>query len=77
VVAELVEVCQRCPAQRSCLAAALAIGEEYGIWGGTTEADRAYGLAALARGASVPDVLDQLQITPHHRGNDRDERGAA
>jgi WhiB family transcriptional regulator, redox-sensing transcriptional regulator len=64
VVAELVEVCRRCPAQRSCLAAALAMGEEYGIWGGATEADRAYGVAALARGASVPEVLDQLTTVP-------------
>lgn len=64
VVTELVEVCHRCPAQRSCLAAALAMGEEHGIWGGTTEADRASGVAALARGASVPDVLDQLTALP-------------
>jgi WhiB family transcriptional regulator, redox-sensing transcriptional regulator len=64
VVADLVEVCQQCPAQTSCLAAALAMGEEHGIWGGTTEADRADGVAALARGASVPDVLDQLTTVP-------------
>jgi WhiB family transcriptional regulator, redox-sensing transcriptional regulator len=64
VVAELIAVCQHCPAQRSCLAAALAMGEEHGIWGGTTEADRAYGVAALARGGSVPDVLDQLTAVP-------------
>lgn len=59
-VAEVVTVCQHCPAQLSCLAAALAMGEEYGIWGGATETARRYGLAALARGDSVPDVLDQL-----------------
>ena len=74
VVCELIDVCQRCPAQRSCLAAALAMGEEHGIWGGTTEADRAYALSALVRGGSVPDVLDQLlTATPHAS----DERGAA
>ncbi len=75
VVADLIEVCRRCPVQRSCLAAALAMGEEYGIWGGATEVDRAYGLAALARGVSVPDLLDQLQTTQLR--SDDQERGAA
>ena len=60
VVTDLVEVCQHCPAQRSCLAAALAMGEEHGIWGGTTEADRHQAVNALGRGASVPQVLDRL-----------------
>jgi len=76
IVAELVEVCLRCPAQRSCLAAALAVPAEYGIWGGTTEEDRAYGLSALARGASVPEVLDQLLTADQHATDDQ-ERGAA
>jgi WhiB family redox-sensing transcriptional regulator len=75
VVAELVEVCRRCPAQESCLAAALAMGEEHGIWGGTTEADRHYALDVLARGASVPDVLDQLTAKPRPTGLEK--RGEA
>jgi WhiB family transcriptional regulator, redox-sensing transcriptional regulator len=75
VVAELVEVCRRCPAQRSCLAAALAMGEEHGIWGGTTEADRHQALRDLGRGEHVPEVLDRLLM----RGHDTDdsERGEA
>jgi WhiB family transcriptional regulator, redox-sensing transcriptional regulator len=78
VVAELVEVCRRCPAQRSCLAAALATGEEHGIWGGTTETDRAHGLANLGRGGSVPAVLDQLTSgeQPDEHPDEQD-RGAA
>ena len=75
VVCELIDVCQRYPAQRSCLAAALAMGEEHGIWGGTTEADRVYGLAALARGTAVPDVLEQLTASKQSRREQ--ERGAA
>ncbi|MGH3365671.1 MAG: WhiB family transcriptional regulator [Nocardioidaceae bacterium] len=74
-VAEVVEVCVRCPVRVSCLAAALVVGEEHGIWGGTTEAGRAYGLAALTRGTSVPDLLDQL--TSPHQVDDEHERGAA
>jgi WhiB family transcriptional regulator, redox-sensing transcriptional regulator len=75
VVADLVEVCQRCPAQRSCLAAALAMGEEHGIWGGTTEADRHEAVCALAAGASVPEVLDRLLTREPDAGES--ERGEA
>jgi WhiB family transcriptional regulator, redox-sensing transcriptional regulator len=73
--AEVIEVCERCPVRIACLAAALVVPEEHGIWGGTTEADRAYGLAALARGTAVPDVLDQLTTSKQRSGEQ--ERGAA
>jgi len=63
LVGDLMQVCRRCPARVSCLAAALAMGEEHGIWGGTTEVDREHGLNALVDGYSVPDVLDQLLTT--------------
>ncbi len=75
VVAELVEVCERCPAQESCLAAALAMGEEHGIWGGTTETERHNGLGALARGGSVSDVLGELTAKP--QTSDAENRGEA
>jgi len=71
-VAELVQVCRRCPAQRSCLAAALAMGEEHGIWGGTTESERYRALHALGCIASVPDVLDDL-LTTHDTDSDSTE----
>jgi WhiB family transcriptional regulator, redox-sensing transcriptional regulator len=73
VVAELVDVCRQCPAQRSCLAAALAMGEEYGIWGGATEAERHHALDSLARGGAVPDVLDQLLTSKPAGESDRGE----
>jgi WhiB family redox-sensing transcriptional regulator len=76
VVAELVEVCHRCPAQRSCLAAALAMGEEHGIWGGATEADRHQALCDLSRGAHVPEVLDRL-LTRGYQHTDDSNRGEA
>ena len=75
VVAELVEVCQHCPAQRSCLAAALAMGEGPGIWGGTTEADRHQALRDLGRGGHVPEALGRL-LTPDP-GADDSTRGEA
>lgn len=37
---DAVAICADCPAREACLAYALARGERYGVWGGTTEADR-------------------------------------
>jgi WhiB family transcriptional regulator, redox-sensing transcriptional regulator len=34
-------VCARCPVQRQCLMTALDSGEQTGIWGGMTPAERA------------------------------------
>lgn len=33
-------VCAGCPVQAACLAEALEVGEEYGVWGGTTASQR-------------------------------------
>jgi WhiB family redox-sensing transcriptional regulator len=33
-------VCQSCPVRAQCLSWAVAVGEPYGIWGGTTPAER-------------------------------------
>ena len=33
-------VCARCPVRAACRSFALATGEPYGIWGGTTESER-------------------------------------
>lgn len=41
---------------RACLAAAL-VGDEHGIWGGTTEAQRTSMLDLLATGVRVEAVL--------------------
>jgi WhiB family redox-sensing transcriptional regulator len=37
---EALSVCRRCPVTAECLAFALAHDERFGVWGGTTEADR-------------------------------------
>jgi WhiB family transcriptional regulator, redox-sensing transcriptional regulator len=68
-VAEVVEVCARCPVRVSCLAAALVTGEEHGIWGGATEAGRWQARVDLSARQPVPDVLDQLlQPSPEAKG---------
>lgn len=33
-------VCARCPVMRQCFEASLAAHEPYGVWGGTSEAER-------------------------------------
>src|SRR5690606_26593242 len=49
-------VCRRCPAAEQCLAEALQ-RQEYGIWGGTTEAER----AELTRRRTKREYLDMLR----------------
>jgi WhiB family redox-sensing transcriptional regulator len=39
--AAAVAVCATCPVQVECLSHALRHGEEHGVWGGKTEAERA------------------------------------
>jgi hypothetical protein len=56
--------CSFCPVRRSCLAAALASGEDYGVWGGTTELQRDVLVRDLVDGASVVDALDGATLLP-------------
>ncbi|MBV8162507.1 MAG: WhiB family transcriptional regulator [Acidimicrobiia bacterium] len=45
-------VCAQCPVQSQCLRFAMATGQAYGIWGGTTEAERVI-LRRLGRGRTT------------------------
>jgi hypothetical protein len=56
--------CGFCPVRRSCLAYALSEGEDYGIWGGTTDTQRDALRLDLADGVPVEDVLDSATIRP-------------
>jgi hypothetical protein len=62
--------------RESCLAAALVVGEEHGIWGGTTETDRQWAWNVLKRGASVPTVLDRLTLPDSTRSEGSDPEAA-
>lgn len=62
--AAAVNRCGFCPVRRSCLAHALAEGEDYGIWGGTTDVQRDALRVDLADGIPVVDVLDSATIRP-------------
>ena len=56
--------CGFCPVRRSCLAFALSEGEDYGIWGGTTDVQRDALRLDIADGVSAVDVLDSATIRP-------------
>ena len=56
--------CGECAVRRSCLAFALSENEDHGVWGGTTEVQRAALRIDLANGVPVDDVLDSATIRP-------------
>jgi len=72
-LADVLAVCEGCRVRRSCLAAGL-LGREYGIWGGTTDAERDAALDELSPKARTDDVLGRLlgwpasQVRPKKRG---------
>jgi hypothetical protein len=56
--------CGVCPVRRSCLAFALSEGEDYGIWGGTTDTQRDALRLELVDGVPVVDVFDAATLRP-------------
>ncbi|WTK91916.1 WhiB family transcriptional regulator [Kribbella sp. NBC_01510] len=56
--------CGFCPVRRSCLAAALANDEEFGVWGGTTEIQRDVIRTDIAAGVPIGDALDRSTLLP-------------
>jgi hypothetical protein len=63
-LAATLAVCSACPVRRSCLAFAL-LGQEYGIWGGTTKNQRDQALHAVAVGEHIDAVLDRFGSDGH------------
>jgi len=47
-------ICRRCPVSATCLSWALASGQEAGIWGGLTEAERHRLLRRTRPGSTAP-----------------------
>jgi len=63
VIAHAKSICARCPIQQQCLQDAIK-GEEAGIWGGTTEAERKdlTGLENSYNLPSVQEVSEELKL---------------
>lgn len=64
--ASALDRCGFCPVRRSCLAYALSTGQEYGVWGGTTELQRDVLVRDLVDGAGVVDALDGATLLPEY-----------
>lgn len=74
-------VCARCPVRVECDQHAEATGEEYGIWGGRPETDRARDpspqpAAVLRRPPGPPPALDDDHLIDLVRSLDPDEPAA-
>jgi WhiB family redox-sensing transcriptional regulator len=65
-------LCVDCPVRRQCATHALTVGEEYGVWGGYSENDR-----ATLRELGWRDTLDRRSLTDVHRLDERLARVAA
>lgn len=68
-IREAKQVCRRCPVQVSCLQFALETGEDFGIWGGTTEDERRHAMhkrrqQQILAGAAVATTVDVGLVTP-------------
>lgn len=54
--------CRRCPIKRGCLEDALIRGTQYGVWGGTSEADRRNLLRRRGLGVGVKDAKARTDL---------------
>lgn len=58
-------LCSKCPVRAECLSAALAAGEQHGMWGGTTPRERRRILARRAAAARTTSPQDGNQQWRH------------
>ncbi len=65
-------LCASCPVRKQCATHALTVGEEYGVWGGFTENDR-----ATLRELGWRDAVDNRRLTNVDRLDERLARVAA
>ena len=65
-------LCVSCPVRKQCATHALTVNEEYGVWGGFSETDR-----ATLRELGWRDTLDLLRLTDVERLDQRLAKVAA
>lgn len=65
-------LCGSCPVRRECATHALSVGEEYGVWGGFSETER-----AMLRDLGWRDTLDPRRLADVARLERRIERARA
>jgi WhiB family redox-sensing transcriptional regulator len=65
-------LCHACPVRADCLTHALTVGEEYGVWGGLSETER-----AMLRELGWRDTIGQHRLVDVGRLERRIERARA
>jgi WhiB family redox-sensing transcriptional regulator len=65
-------MCGSCPVRRECATHALSVGEEYGVWGGFSETER-----AMLRDLGWRDTLDPRRLADVGRLERRIEQARA
>jgi len=65
-------LCHSCPVRAECATHALTVGEEYGVWGGFSETER-----AMLRDLGWRDTLDRRRLVDVSRLERRIERARA
>jgi len=65
-------LCGSCPVRRECATHALSVGEEYGVWGGFSETER-----AMLRDLGWRDTLDPRRLADVGRLERRIEQARA
>jgi WhiB family redox-sensing transcriptional regulator len=65
-------LCHSCPVRAECATHALTVGEEYGVWGGFSETER-----AMLRELGWRDTLDHRRLVDVSRLERRIERARA
>lgn len=54
------QYCSACPVIKDCLAHALSIPEEFGIWAGTSAGDRATMVVEIRNGLDKNELIDSV-----------------
>lgn len=67
--ARAASICHDCPVRRPCLAWALVVGEDFGVWGGLSPAERRPLRRRLAAGESLGDVTAEA-LSPESAGSE-------
>ena len=56
------KICAGCPVVQDCLEYAIEAGEEFGVWGGTTELERRHMMSIPRRNAGGKPQIDRVKF---------------
>lgn len=59
-------ICNSCPVKQECLDYAIQAGEEFGVWGGTTEIERRHMMTLRLRNTGGKPQIDRVKFWQLH-----------